>query len=197
LICKFLGIKDYADVLAAMQAFTKDRNISTTDELWFLEHPAVFTEGLASKKEHILADINIVKSDRGGQITYHAPGQLIVYVLLNLAKKSLNLRELIFILSQAVIELLASYNINAHTIDNAPGVYIDNNKICCIGLKITKGCTYHGLSLNVDMDLQPFRKINPCGYVGLKMTKISEFVDNITVSIIAQKLSKILINKLK
>lgn len=197
MICKFLGIKDYTDVLAAMQAFTKYRNISTTDELWFLEHPAVFTEGLASKKEHILADINTVKSDRGGQITYHAPGQLIVYVLLNLVKKSLNLRELIFILSHSVIELLASYNINAHTIDNAPGVYVDNNKICCIGLKITKGCTYHGLSLNVDMDLRPFRKINPCGYVGLKMTKISEFVNNVTVSIISQQLSKILINKLK
>lgn len=181
-----------------MRDFTKARNINTTDEVWFLEHPAVFTEGLASKKEHILADdINTIKSDRGGQITYHAPGQLIVYVLLNLAKQSLSLRRLIFILSQSIIELLASYNINAHTIDNSPGVYIDNNKVCCIGLKITKGCTYHGLSLNVDMDLQPFSKINPCGYVGLKMTKISAFVDNITVSIIAKQLSKILIDKLQ
>lgn len=180
-----------------MQMFTRNRDLNTIDELWFLEHPAVFTEGLASKKEHILADIDTIKSDRGGQITYHAPGQLIVYVLLNLANKSLNLRKLIFILSQAVIELLSSYNITAHTIDNAPGVYIGDKKICCIGLKINKGCTYHGLSLNVNMDLRPFGKINPCGYIGLKMTQLSEFVDGITVSLVAKQFSKILIDILR
>lgn len=179
-----------------MQSFTKTRNLDTIDEIWFLEHPAVFTAGHASKSVHVLSDIDVVKSDRGGQITYHAPGQLIVYVLLDLIRKSITLKKLLVVLSESVIELLATYNIIAHTINNAPGVYVNTSKICSIGLKITKGCSYHGLSLNVDMDLQPFNKINPCGYVGLKMTQLSNFVNNINISNIAVQLSSILSSKL-
>jgi lipoyl(octanoyl) transferase len=196
LICKFLGTQDYSEVLIAMQQFTKNRNESTIDELWFLEHYPVFTQGYAGKDEHILEDIKFIRTDRGGQVTYHGPGQLIVYLLLNLNKQAINLKKLIYILSSSIIELLSKYNIISNTIDDAPGVYINNKKICSIGLKIYRNCTYHGLSLNIDMDLKPFNKINPCGNPNLTMTQLSDFVKNINIKSVAMLLSEILVNKL-
>ncbi|MGD0466231.1 MAG: lipoyl(octanoyl) transferase LipB [Gammaproteobacteria bacterium] len=192
MICKFLNIQDYGDILAAMQQFTKNRNVDTVDEIWFLEHYAVFTQGPSAKNDHVLGDIKVINTDRGGQITYHAPGQLIVYFLLDLVRRAINLKKLIFILSQSIINLLAKYNIVGHTTDGAPGVYINNNKICSIGLKISKGCTYHGLSLNVNMNLQPFSQINPCGYPNLKMTQLSNFVDQVDMQAVIAEYSKIL-----
>ena len=194
MICKFLGIQDYCNILVAMQQFTKNRNVNTMDEIWFLEHYAVFTQGQAGKNDHILGDIKVINTDRGGQITYHGPGQLIVYFLLDLVRKSINLKKLIFILSQSIIDLLAKYNIIGCTVDGAPGVYINNNKICSIGLKVSRGCTYHGLSLNVNMNLKPFSQINPCGYPNLKITQLSNFVDQIDVQAVIIEYSKILTN---
>ena len=179
-----------------MQQFTKNRNATTLDEVWFLEHYPVFTQGQAGKDNHVLTDLEVVKTDRGGQITYHGPGQLIVYFLLDLVRISINLKKLIFILSQSIIDLLAQYNVISHTKEHAPGVYINDNKICSIGLKISKGCTYHGLSLNINMDLQPFSKINPCGYPDLKMTQLSNFVSPVNMQAIIFQYSKILNNYL-
>ena len=194
--CKFLGVQDYLTTLREMQQFTKNRNIDTVDEVWFLEHYGVFTQGKAGKDKHILADLKVINSDRGGQITYHGPGQLVVYFLLDLVRNSLNLRKLIYLLSCSVMDLLTEYNITSHTKEDAPGVYVNGDKICSIGLKIAKGCTYHGLSLNVNMDLQPFNQINPCGDLNLKMTQLSNFVDQVDVETVAERFSRIIRSKL-
>lgn len=182
-----------------MQNFTKQRILTTQDEIWFLEHYPVFTQGTAGKDEHILeniTNIKVIRTDRGGQVTYHGPGQLIVYFLLNLSNNKLTLKKLITILSKSIIELLDYYNIIGYTKEHAPGVYVNDNKICSIGLKLSRGCTYHGLSLNIDMDLQPFKQINPCGYTNLKMTQLSDFISKniININFISQQLQKILIN---
>lgn len=202
MIYKFLNLQDYLVTLRAMQEFTNKRNITTIDEIWFVEHPSVFTLGLAGVEDHILnptTNIPIVKTDRGGQITYHGPGQLVVYFLLNLLKRSLTLKQLIYIMQQSIIELLYNkYDIKAHTKLNNPGVFIAEKKICSIGLKISKGCSYHGLSFNVDMNLEPFSQINPCGYKNLKMTQLSNINKNgkIHINFVAEQLKNILINNL-
>jgi len=158
-----------------MQQFTDQRDASTVDEIWLLEHEAVFTQGRAGKAEHLLApgDIPVVQSDRGGQITYHGPGQLMVYTLLDIDRLGLGIRSLVLALEQAVIACLADYGISARGRRDAPGVYVKNAKIASLGLRVRKGCSYHGLALNVNMDLAPFERINPCGYRGLEMTQIS------------------------
>jgi lipoyl(octanoyl) transferase len=170
-----LGRVDYEPTWRAMQAFTASRSADTPDELWLCEHPPVFTLGLAGKPEHLLRDIGIpvVKIDRGGQITYHGPGQLVCYLLLDLKRRGLTVKGLVNRIEQAVIDLLAHYGIAAARQEGAPGVYVGSAKNAALGLKVKNGCCYHGLALNVAMDLAPFAAINPCGYAGMAVTQLS------------------------
>ncbi|MBZ9612936.1 lipoyl(octanoyl) transferase LipB [Rheinheimera maricola] len=176
LIIRELATQDYTSVWHAMQQFTDQRNDSTPDQLWLLEHQPVFTQGQAGKEEHLLfpGDIPVVKVDRGGQVTYHGPGQLMVYVLLDLKRRNLGVRQLVTMLEQVLIQLLSPYGINAYAKPDAPGVYVDGAKIASLGLRVRKGCTFHGLALNVDMDLSPFSRINPCGYAGMQMVQCKD-----------------------
>lgn len=174
LIIRRLGRVDYASTLQAMRDFTAARTPDTPDELWLLEHPPVFTLGQAGKREHLLRDIGIpvVPIDRGGQITYHGPGQVVVYLLLDLKRRGYGVRELVRRMEQAVIDLLAEEGIQGERLAGAPGVYVEGAKIAALGLRVKSGCTYHGLALNVDMDLAPFQAINPCGYAGMAVTQL-------------------------
>jgi lipoyl(octanoyl) transferase len=173
LITRHLGLVEYLPTWKAMQEFTATRGPDTPDELWRLEHPPVYTLGLAGKPEHLLraTDIPVMKIDRGGQITYHGPGQIVVYLLLDLRRRNIGVKELVRRMEQAVIDLLAEYGTRAERRDKAPGVYVGNAKIAALGLRIKNGCCYHGLCLNVDMDLSPYAAINPCGYEGLAVTQ--------------------------
>jgi lipoyl(octanoyl) transferase len=175
-ILRNLGLQTYQPVWEAMQVFTQQRTDSTPDELWIVEHPPVYTQGLNGKAEHLLqtTDIPLVKSDRGGQITYHGEGQLIIYTLLDLNRLKLNIREVVTLLEQAMIQSLAQYGIHAVSKPDAPGVYIDGKKIGSVGLRVKKNGCYHGLSLNNNLDLTPFSAINPCGFSGLQMTSLAE-----------------------
>ncbi|MFC1602143.1 lipoyl(octanoyl) transferase LipB [Pseudomonadota bacterium] len=171
-----LGLCDYEPTWRKMQRYTDQRTADSQDQLWLLEHPPIFTLGQAAKPEHLLApdDIPVIQIDRGGQVTYHGPGQLMAYLLLDLQKKKMGIKALVCHIEQAIINLLESYAIAANTKSGAPGVYVGEKKIAAIGLRVRRGCTFHGLSLNVDMDLEPFNRINPCGYPGLKTTQLSE-----------------------
>ena len=196
-----LGLRHYRPVWQAMSDFTNNRNDSTGDELWLVQHHPVFTQGRAGKAEHILAqsNIDIVQSDRGGQVTYHGPGQLIVYTLIDLRRRNLSVRGIVDLLETSVIELLSRYNLIANTITGAPGIYINGDKIASLGLRIRKGCSFHGLSVNVDMDLRPFKLINPCGYPGLEMIQLIDKVTDpskITLNEVGQDLVAILARKL-
>lgn len=173
---KALGMVDYESTWRAMQRFTNERTADTLDEIWLVQHPPTYTQGQAGKPEHLLnpTDIPVVKIDRGGQITYHGPGQIVAYLLLDLRRWKINVRELVRLMEQAVIDLLAEYGVAAQGREDAPGVYVGNAKIAALGLKIKKSCSYHGLSFNVDMDLSPFDNINPCGYEGLRVTQAIE-----------------------
>ena len=176
-IVKELGVVGYDEAWRAMQSFTAGRTDSTPDEIWLLQHPAVYTLGVAARPAHLPRgrdDIPVVPIDRGGQITYHGPGQVIAYVLLNLKRRGLTVRPLVRLLESAVIDLLHEYDITATARVEAPGVYVGNAKIAALGLRITRGCSYHGLALNVDMDLSPFHAIDPCGYPGLSVTQLRE-----------------------
>lgn len=168
-----LGCVEYEPTWWAMQDFTARRDTDTPDELWLLEHPPVYTLGQAGRREHLLAatDIPLVPIDRGGQITYHGPGQVVVYVLVDLRRRGYGVRELVARMEQAVIELLAAHAVAAQRLAGAPGVYVEGAKIAALGLRVKRGCTYHGLALNVDMDLAPFAAINPCGYAGMRVTQ--------------------------
>lgn len=170
-----LGQQDYLSCWKAMQDFTNQRTDETIDEIWLLEHTPVFTQGQNGKPEHVLnpGQIPIIQTDRGGQVTYHGPGQLMVYTLIDLKRKQLNVREMVTSLEQSVIELLNDYQISAYADRDAPGVYVSNQKISSIGLRIRRGCSYHGIAFNVAMDLEPFSRINPCGFTDLKMTQFS------------------------
>ncbi|WP_031434805.1 lipoyl(octanoyl) transferase LipB [Methylomarinum vadi] len=171
-----LGRQDYQTVWRQMQRFTANRTAETDDEIWLVEHPPVYTLGLNGKREHILglSDIPVVESDRGGQVTYHGPGQLVVYLLADLRRLKLGPRQLVTILENAMIKALAQYGIESQARAEAPGVYVADRKIGSVGLRIKNGCSYHGLSLNNNMDLTPFRHINPCGYAGLAVTQLVE-----------------------
>lgn len=173
---RLLGRVDYEPTWRAMQAFTASRDGVTPDELWLLEHPPVFTLGQAGKPEHLLRDIDVpvVKIDRGGQVTYHGPGQLVAYLLIDLARRKLKVRELVTLMEQAVIDLLRGYGIQGERVAGAPGVYVAGAKIAALGLRVKNGCSYHGLALNVNMDLTPFTAINPCGYSGLQVTQLAD-----------------------
>lgn len=189
-----LGQIEYKPALEAMQAFNEHRTDQTNDEIWLLEHPPVFTQGLAGKEEHILdaGDIPVVQIDRGGQITYHGPGQLICYVLLNLRRLDLTIKGLVNLLEQTVIDLLKKYGVESERREKAPGIYVDQSKIAALGLRLRKGCTFHGFALNVDMDLEPFLRINPCGYSGMKVTQLSDLSQNHSLSNVRSDLIKIL-----
>ena len=171
-----LGQQDYQSTWQAMKQFCLCRDRDTADEVWFVEHPAVFTQGVSGKAEHILnsSDIPIVQSDRGGQVTYHGPGQLVMYVLFDLRRLGIGIRALVDVLENITIAGLKQYGLLAIARKDAPGVYIDDKKIASLGLRVKKGCSYHGLSMNIDMDLTPFSFINPCGYEGLEVTQLSE-----------------------
>ena len=171
------GRVPYEPTWRAMQDFTAQRDAATPDELWLVEHPPVYTLGQAGKAEHLLhvTDIPLVKIDRGGQITYHGPGQVVGYLLLDLHRRSLKVREMVHLLEQALIDCIADYGLDARRKDGAPGVYIDGAKVAALGLRVKNGCSYHGLSLNVDMDLTPFTWINPCGYSGLQTIQLKDF----------------------
>lgn len=176
LIVRQLGRQDYVSVWQAMQNFTDNRTIESKDELWLVEHSEVFTQGQAGKAEHLLApgNIPVVKADRGGQITYHGPGQQVLYVLVNLRRRKMGIRQLVTLIENSIIGALADYEINAIAKPDAPGVYVNNKKIASLGLRVRKGCSFHGLALNVNMDLSPFLQINPCGYAGLEMAQTSD-----------------------
>lgn len=190
LIIRLLPRSDYQSIWQAMREFTDQRTIDTPDEIWLLEHHPVFTQGQAGKAEHILnpKNIPIIQTDRGGQVTYHGPGQLMLYALLNLKRLNLGPRQLVNKLEKTVIDLLTEFNIQASTQCQAPGVYMNETKICSIGLRIRRGCSYHGIALNVDMNLKPFTSINPCGFQGLKMSQIRDFYPTVTLQQIQYKI---------
>lgn len=197
-VVKRLGRVDYEPTFQAMQDFTAARMAETPDELWIVEHPPVYTLGQAGKPEHILKDIGIpvAKIDRGGQVTYHGPGQVVIYLLLDLNRLKIKVRELVTAIEQAVIDFLAAQDVLAERRAGAPGVYVGDAKIAALGLKIKNGCSYHGLSLNVDMDLHPFTAINPCGYAGLKVTQTRDLGIPLTAHEAGEQLSQHLLRQL-
>jgi len=184
------GRVDYAEAMEDMRAFTDARTGNTEDELWLLEHDPVFTLGQAGKKEHLLdpRDIPVVQSDRGGQVTYHGPGQLVGYLLFDIRRLGVNVRELVTGIESSIVDLLADYGIEAQPRPGAPGVYVRGRKIAALGLRIRKGRCYHGLSLNVDMDLEPFSRINPCGFQGLEVTQLRDLGVDEDLSCVASRL---------
>ncbi|AUX61241.1 lipoyl(octanoyl) transferase LipB [Simonsiella muelleri] len=194
-----LGTREYAPVFEEMKAFNANRTADTEDELWVVEHPSVFTQGLAGKPEHLLAssDIPVVQIDRGGQITYHGLGQLVVYTLIDFKRRKTSVRHIVSALENAIIATLAQYNIQSTNDPNRPGVYVGERKIASLGLRIKNGSVYHGLALNVNMDLEPFHQINPCGYAGLEMTQIADYVQPApSLDAVADKLTAHLMREL-
>lgn len=195
---KNMGITDYLIAWQAMKNFTAQRTRETPDEIWLLEHPSVYTQGIAGKPEHLLFpnQIPVIKTDRGGQITYHGPGQIIIYLLLDLHRWRLSIRQLVRKMEGAVIDLLNEYNVAAQGNENAPGVYVGGAKIASLGLKIRHGVCYHGIAFNANMDLTPFNAINPCGYRGLRVTQAKDLGITDCNEILATKLVQNLINQL-
>ncbi len=198
LLVRTLGRQEYQPVWQAMQSFTENRTSDTADEIWLLEHQPVFTLGRNAKKEHILSatDIPFVKIDRGGQITYHGPGQLIAYLLIDIKRRSLGVRKLVSLIEQSIIDTLGEYQLKAYAKKEAPGVYIDEAKIAALGLRIKKGCSFHGLSLNLEMDLKPFKQINPCGYKNLEVVQLSDYIEKVKLSQVQHQLISHLSNKI-
>lgn len=199
LLIRKLGIVDYKDIWQKMETFTRERDAHTEDELWLLQHPPVFTQGVAGKAEHLLhpGNIPVIHSNRGGQITYHGPGQIVAYTLLDIRRKACGVKQLVNLLELCIIELLANWQINAYAKPNAPGVYVDDAKVAALGLRIRNGRSYHGLSLNVAMDLEPFTRINPCGYQNLRVTQLRDLGVKISLQMIEHQLSAQLAAKLR
>jgi lipoyl(octanoyl) transferase len=195
LIIRNLGQQPYPETWEAMKSFTADRNAETTDELWFLEHPRVYTQGQAGKAEHILApgDIPVIQVDRGGQVTYHGPGQLVVYLLLDLTRRKLGVRALVDAIEQAIVRCLGELGIEAAPRPDAPGVYVGGAKIASLGLRVRRGCSFHGLALNVDMDMEPFARINPCGFAGMPMCQVTDYSPEATLEAVSERLSDALV----
>lgn len=193
-----LGITDYSETWAAMKQFTRQRDRLTRDQLWITGHPPIYTQGLNGRAEHVLdrGDIPLLQVDRGGQVTYHGPGQLVIYCLLDLNRLGLGVKALVARIEESVIELLDHYRIAALTRSGAPGVYVGEAKIAALGLRIRKGCCYHGLSLNVDMELEPFSRIDPCGYPGLAVTQLRDLGINDGVEQVGDELAGILVRNL-
>lgn len=199
LIIRDLGLVDYTATWQRMQQFTDQRDDQTLDEIWLLEHPPVFTQGQAGKAEHLLfpGDIPVVQVDRGGQVTYHGPGQLVAYILLNIKRRNLGVRQLVNLIEQSIIDTLAINQISAYAKSDAPGVYVNESKVASLGLRVRKGCTFHGLALNVDMDLSPFSRINPCGYAGMKMVQSKDLGGPVNMQQAKQQLSAQLVKLLQ
>jgi lipoyl(octanoyl) transferase len=195
---KDLGLQDYEATYQAMRDFNEQRNPETVDQIWLLEHPTVYTLGLSDKKEHLLntADIPVVKTDRGGQVTYHGPGQLIAYLLIDLKRRPYAIKKLVSLMETSVIEYLKDCGINSERKTGAPGVYINGEKIAALGVRVRKGGTYHGLALNIDMDLEPYKGINPCGYEGLVCTQVANYKSDISISDVKEKFPAYLIKYL-
>lgn len=179
---KEMGVCRYQDTYAAMRALTESRDQASPDECWYLQHEPVYTLGLNGKRRHLLTrtDIPLVETDRGGQITYHGPGQLVCYLLLDLSRYSIGIKEFVTVIEQAVMDVLLDYDVSSHRLAGSPGIYVDNAKIAALGLRVRRGHTYHGLALNVDMDLTPFHHINPCGYEDMQVTQLHDIVSHIT-----------------
>ncbi|USD66699.1 lipoyl(octanoyl) transferase LipB [Vibrio sp. SCSIO 43136] len=199
LIVKKLGRQDYEPVWKAMHEFTDHRDDDTVDQVWLVEHNPVFTQGQAGKAEHLLntGDIPVVQSDRGGQVTYHGPGQLVAYFLINLRRKKLGVRDLVTQIENIVINTLEKFGIESAARPDAPGVYVSGKKICSLGLRIRKGCSFHGLALNIDMNLEPFLRINPCGYQGMEMVQVQTLAQGVSFSDVEQALVKALTDSLE
>lgn len=178
-VVRRLGLVEYLPTLEAMRSLTAERDAETADEIWLLEHPPVFTQGQAGKPEHVLAagDIPVVQVERGGQVTYHGPGQLVAYLMLDIRRSEMGVRDLVTAMERSLVSLLDSYGVDAAPRADAPGVYVGQAKIASLGLRIRRGCSFHGLALNVDMDMQPFQRINPCGYAGLAMTQLRDHLE--------------------
>lgn len=195
---RWLGRVDYEPTWDGMRAFTDSRTAEDRDQIWFLEHPAVFTLGMNGKREHVLApaDIPVVQIDRGGQVTYHGPGQLVVYPLIDVRRLGIGVRQLVVALENAVIALAAEQAVVAAGRRDAPGVYVNERKLASIGLRIRRGCSYHGLALNVSMDLEPFGRINPCGYAGLQVTDLKSLGTDLSVEAAAHRLAPHLLRSL-
>ena len=187
---RHLGQIDYEKCWQKMQTFTEQRQKDSQDEIWILEHPPVFTQGQNGKPEHVLqpGTIPVIKTDRGGQVTYHGPGQLIAYTLIDIQRKNWGIRRLVHFLEKTMINLLADFHLKAEAKKEAPGVYIENKKICSLGLRVRKGCAYHGLAFNVDMDLSPFKLINPCGFSQLEMTQLADYIQPVNKDLVTKKL---------
>jgi lipoyl(octanoyl) transferase len=193
-----LGPVEYEPTWRAMQRFTDERGATTPDEIWFLEHPRVFTLGMNARREHVLApgDIPVVQIDRGGQVTYHGPGQLVVYPLIDLRRSGLGVRDLVTALERSVIGLAAEYGVVAEARRDAPGVYVEGRKLASVGIRIRRGASYHGLAMNVNLDLEPFGRINPCGYEGLQMTRLADIGGPGSVDAVADALEPHLLRAL-
>ena len=198
LIIRTLGEQPYLETWEAMKAFTAARGPATRDELWFLEHPRVYTQGQAGKAEHILApgEIPVIEVDRGGQVTYHGPGQLVVYLLLDLSRRKLGVRALVDVIEQAIVQCLDGLAIAAAPRPDAPGVYVGDAKIASLGLRVRRGCSFHGLALNVNMDMEPFTRINPCGYAGMPMCQVRDYSANVSMLAVSERLSDALLDRL-
>lgn len=194
MIARRLGLVAYEPAWRAMQAFTSRRDESTADQLWLVEHPPVFTLGLAGRREHLLAPggIPVVPTDRGGQVTYHGPGQAVVYLLLDLRRRRLGVRDLVSRIEQGAIDLLARHGVEGVRRAGMPGVYVGEAKIAAIGLRVARGCSYHGVALNVDMDLEPFTRIDPCGYPGLAATQLADLGVRDSIGAVQQGLAETL-----
>lgn len=199
MIVRRLGLVEYKPTWRRMQEFTAARDEGSEDEIWLLQHPPVFTLGQAGKAEHLLRDVGIpvVKIDRGGQVTYHGPGQLVVYLLLDLRRGDLKVRELVRKMEQAVIDLLAAYGIAGERLSGAPGVYVGGAKIAALGLRVKNGCSFHGLCLNVDMDLSPYQAINPCGYAGMAVTQMKDLATKMRNAVDMQSVGEQLVRHLE
>lgn len=197
-IIRQLGRQDYQPVWQAMHQFTDERTSQTTDEIWLVEHNPVFTQGQAGKAEHLLntGDIPVVQSDRGGQVTYHGPGQIVVYFMINLRRKNIGVRALVSHIENIVIHSLKQFGIESAARADAPGVYVDQKKICSLGLRIRRGCSFHGLALNVNMDLTPFLRINPCGYAGMEMIQVKDVNGPDSIDIVESQLIKTITQQL-
>ena len=194
----WLGRRPYVETMAAQQAFTDDRDASTADEIWWLEHDPVFTQGQAGRAEHLLTpgSIAVVQSDRGGQVTYHGPGQLVGYLLIDVRRRQLGVRALVSAIENAIIATLAGWGIEAAARADAPGVYVGAAKIASLGLRVRRGCSYHGLALNVDMDLEPFARINPCGMAGLAVTQLADLGAETDMMVVREALTAALLREL-
>lgn len=197
-IVRQLGRQPYAPIFEAMKRFTDERDQNTQDEIWLVEHEAVFTQGQAGKAEHILmpGDIPVVQVDRGGQVTYHGPGQQVIYLMLNIKRRKFGVRHLVTAMEEAVVGLLDNYGVKAYPKPDAPGVYVDEKKVCSLGLRIRNGCSFHGLALNVNMDLSPFQRINPCGYAGMEMIDTARLNGPTTLETAGKELTQLLLDAL-